>query len=297
MSYCDRVRGVTALSAFARRCKHAAFMVRKRSRKKYRDVKFEYATHVFKNVELVAPFRYRPNRYGGTFLARDVEPGAASAFPRGVFAVWTGSNDLTPARRRNLQHLEHGLGLPLVLITPDNLDEWVVEGHPLHPAYPHLALMHRADYLRAYLMHHHGGGYVDIKRPLHSWHDSYEEMSRDRDAWVTGYTTTHTSWIGKLRGRLGLDILVRYRLMFGKCGFLMRSHTPLTAEWLAEVERLLDRRLDELRAAPATWAYGGPGYPLSWHDVLTRVLDPLTLKHHQRVRLDDRLLLEFEDYR
>lgn len=281
----------------ARKAKHAGFMARKRSRRKLRAMKFEHATTLFRDIEKVRPYRYRPARYRRTFLARDLAPGGTSDFPRRVFAVWAGDNELTPARRRNLARLHETLDLSLVLVTPTTLPEWLVEGHPLHPCYEHLALMHRADYLRAYLMHHHGGGYVDIKAPLASWSDAYAEMASDPDAWVTGYYTTHTSWIGKLRGRLGRDILVRYRLMFGKGGFLMRSHTRLTAEWLRQVEAVLDDKAEELRRCPATGPYGGPGYPLSWHDLLGRTLDPLTLKHHAHVRYDDALLLEFEDYR
>lgn len=277
--------------------KHAAFVARKRSRRTYKRLKFAAATALFRDVERVAPYRYRPERYRDTFLARDVAVDGPSELPRRVFAVWAGDNELTPARRRNLDHLRTTLGLPLVLVTADTLDDWVVAGHPIHPAYEHLALMHRADYLRAYLMHHHGGGYVDVKRPLAAWSGAYERMAADEAAWVTSYRTTHANWIGKLRGRLGLDILVRHRLMFGKCAFLMRSHTPLTAEWLAEVESVLDSKADELARQPALNAYGGRGYPLSWHDLLGRILDPVTLKHHDRVRFDESLLLEFEDYR
>lgn len=285
-----------AMSA-ARTLKHGAFVTWKKAGGKYRATKFELATHLFRDVERRRPWVYRAKRYRGSFLARVVDPGGPSALPEHVFVVWAGTNELTPARRRSLGLLEANLGLPLVVVTPANLDEWVVADWPLHAAYPHLALMHRADYLRAYLMHHHGGGYADIKVPLHPWRETFDEMATDPDAWVTGYSTTHASWIGKLRGRLGRDILVRYRLMFGKGGFLMRSHTPLTAEWLTQVESVLDQRLYELRASPATDVYGGPGYPMSWHDVLARVLDPLTLKHHEHVRVDERLLLDFEDYR
>ena len=53
-------------------------------------------------------------------------------------------------------------------MTPANLQDWVVAGHPLHPAYNDLSLVHRSDYLRAYLLHHHGGGYCDLKRPIKS---------------------------------------------------------------------------------------------------------------------------------
>ena len=280
-----------------RRAKHLAFVARKRSRRRLKATKFALATRVFRDIERVRPFVYRPARHAGTFLADDVPPTGQSVFPERVFVVWAGDNEMSPNRQRNLEIVERRIGLPVELVTPATLDRWLVPGHPLPPAYEHLSLVHRSDYLRGYLMHHHGGAYVDVKEPLGSWRPSHEQMAGDRDAWVTSYRTSDANWIGKLRGPLGLDILVRYRLMFGKSGFMMRSHTPLTAAWMERMDTVLEDNLEQLAEHPGG-VFGDDGeYPLSWTDLLGRVLDPLTLKHVEHVRHDDRMLLEFEDYR
>jgi hypothetical protein len=87
-------------------------------------------------------------------------------------------------------------------------------------------------------------------------------------------------------------------MMFGKSSFLMRSHTPLTAEWMDEMHRRMDAASPLLAACSAAGIYGeGADYPFGWTDLLGRVLDPLTLKYHAHVRHDDRLLLDFTDYR
>lgn len=122
-------------------------------------------------------------------------------------------------------------------------------------------------------------------------------MEADPEAWVTSYSAAHANWIGKVRGRLGRDILVHYRLMFGKSGFMMRSHTPLTTQWMVEMHRRLELAPEKIAAHPGGVFGEDADYPLSWTDLLGRVLDPLTLKHHQHVRLDDRMLLDFSDYR
>ena len=210
--------------------------------------------------------------------------------------LWTGDNPLSANRERNLALIRQRIGIPVELITPTTLADWLVDGAPLHPAYSQLSLIHRSDYLRGYLMHHHGGGYVDIKEPLGSWGATFDRMAGDLDCWVTSYSSSHANWIGKLRGRIGLDILLHYRLMFGKGGFIMRSHTPITAEWMAEMDRRLDVAADEL-ARHSGGVFGEAGYPLSWTDLLGRVLDPLTLKYHSHVRYDERMLLRFEGYR
>lgn len=287
---------MTILNA-ARQVKHSAFVLRKRSRAAWKRWKFEVATVAFAHSPSIRSWTYRADRYADTFLATTIPASPAVDVPRRVFAIWAGDNELTFNRRRNLDALRSQLGVPIELVTPSSLERWIVPDHPLHEAYADLSLIHRSDYLRGYLMHHHGGGYVDIKRPMGPWISAFDMFSTDRDAWVLGYTTTHANWIGKLRGRIGLDILINYRLMFGKGAFVMRANSPLTAEWMAQMDAILDASQEELRQHPGDAFGASVHYPLSWTDLLGRVLDPLTLKYHEHVRFDDALLLEFRDYR
>ncbi len=280
-----------------REVKHAGFVARKRARRAYRRHKFALATKAFGRVGTVRSFTYRPERYGGEFILLEAPPPTSPPrFPRQAFVLWTGDNPLTPNRRRSSEVIARRVDLPVHLVTPDSLGQWLVPGHPLHPAYENLSLVHRSDYLRGYLMHHHGGAYLDLKEPLESWAAPYDDMAADPDRWVTSYRTTDANWIGKVKGRLGRDILVHYPLMFGKSGFMMRSHTPLTTAWLAEMDRRLDRAADALADHPGDARGANAGYPLSWTDLLGRVLDPLTLKYSSHVGYDDRLLLRFERY-
>jgi hypothetical protein len=283
--------------SLAREAKHQVYVVRKRGRRRAKKLKFDVATKLFWSKQRWRPYSYDGARYAGTFLAEDVAPTGSSQLPAHVFVVWAGSNPMSANRTRNLAVIEERIGLPVHLVTPDSLPEWLVAGHPLPAAYEHLSFVHRSDYLRGYLMHHHGGAYVDVKEPYGSWLPSHERMAADPDAWATSYQTTHADWIGKLPGRMGSEILVNYRLMFGKSGFMMRSHTPLTAAWMARMHAVLDERGADLAAHPGGVYGDDAAYPMSWTDLLGRVLDPLTLKHLGHVRYDDRMLLRFEDYR
>ena len=285
------------IASAARETKHRAFVLRKRARRRARKLKFDAATIAFRDLERIHPYTYRPDRYADTFVALGVAPSGASTFPARAFVVWAGDNDMSANRQRNLGIIEQRIGLPLELVTPRNLDRWILPEHPLPAAYEHLSLIHRSDYLRGYLMHHYGGAYLDVKEPMQSWRPAYDRMASDPDAWVTSYRASHANWIGKLRGRLGRDILVHYRLMFGKSGFMMRSHTALTAEWLARMDAVLEARQSELALHPGGVFGDDQLYPISWTDLLGRVLDPLTLKYLDHVRYDDRMLLRFESYR
>lgn len=101
------------------------------------------------------------------FLSRvdDTLTDAGLDVTRRIFVAWTGEDELTPNRLAALESIRamNG-GLDVVLVAPENLHEWVVDGHPLNTAYAHLSAVHRSDYLRAYLLRHHGGGWSDPKR-------------------------------------------------------------------------------------------------------------------------------------
>ena len=72
----------------------------------------------------------------------------------------------------------------VILITSDNLADYVLPEHPLHPSYEKLSYIQRSDYLRAYLMHHHGGVYMDIKPMDKPWLPLLEELNATPDMWV-----------------------------------------------------------------------------------------------------------------
>lgn len=280
-----------------RTAKHRGFIAVKRTLWASRAVRFEALTLAARGIELWRPYRYDPARYRRSFLVRSA-PAAdgESALPRRVFVLWTGTNELSANRQRNLDRLREKLGVPVEFVTPATLDRWVVEGHPLHPAYESLSLVHRSDYLRAYLLHHHGGGYADLKAPVSSWAGAFDSAAEDPKAWVTGFREISAASVVRMPGTLGADIALNHRRLVGTCAFFVRSHTPFTAEWLREVERRLDYYAPQAREHPGGVRGETVGYPVSWTDLLGKIFQPLQLKYLEHVRIDNRLLLDFEDY-
>lgn len=246
---------------------------------------------------------YDADRYRGTFLARavpgdDAPPAPTGPLPRRILCFWTGDNPLTPARASSLDALRRmNPDLEVALVTPGALEEILVPGHPLHPAYEHLSLVHRADYLRAYAMHHHGGGYTDIKAPLAPWAPAFDLLDAHPEAWVLGYPEIGPEGVPSLPGALGRDLHRCYRLLVGQCAFIMRPHTPFTTAWMGELHARLDASLDELRRHPGGVLGDEPGYPLAWAGILAEITHPLMLRHHDRVLQDWRLLPGLRDYR
>lgn len=187
------------------------------------------------------PFKFALGRYRDAkgffphdfFLHRQAPPGWAltevQSVPRTMWCIWAGDNPLTPNRERGLVSIrQHNWDLDVKLVTPENLEEYVVEGHPLHPAYAHLSAVHRSDYLRAYLLHHHGGVYSDIK-PMQTGVAGV--LSRISGAfWVVGYPEIDSDLVDNLHGRIGDDVRRQHHRIIGMGVIIARPRSALRAD-------------------------------------------------------------------
>lgn len=281
-----------------RKIKHAAFLSNKKANRVAISARYRMYDSIGPLYTTMRPYRFDASRYRRSFLVRNVAPeaGRESVVPRRVFAVWTGRNPLTPARVASLDKLRTTLGVPVELVTPENLHEWIIEDHPLHPCYEWLSLVHRSDYLRAYLLHHHGGGYVDIKEPISDWVGVFSMMEESPNVWLAGYPEISSSAPARVPGELGREILKHHSRLVGLGALVARSHSPLTTEWIAEVERRLDYFLPQAREFPGGVRGEVVGYPISWTRVLGGILHPLMLKHLDHIRQRPEMLLSFTDY-
>lgn len=280
-----------------RSAKHACFVGQKRARWFLHDVQTGISSRFWASHNERVAYRYQPGMYRRSFLNWDSEaPTTTDEVPSRIFCLWTGDNPLSVQRLKSLERMRKmHCDVPIVLVTHENLNEWVLPDHPIHPAYQNLSLVHRSDYLRAYLLHHHGGAYADIKTPLHSWAALFELFS-DEDLWFAGYPERSTQWVAHLPRDLGRDLRHYYRIVPGGCSFIVRPHTHLSHEWLSEVERRLDYFAPLLEQNPGGIRNEVGAYPIGWNDLLAKIVHPLALKHHTHVRMNDRLLPKLENY-
>lgn len=245
------------------------------------------------------PFRYDPARYAGTFLARSSTEAVDldAPVPRRIFVVWTGGNALTPNRQRGLDSIRSlNPDLDVVLVTDSNVGDWLVDGHPLHQAYEHLSLNHRSDHLRAYLLHHHGGGYSDIKPARAPWLPAFDRLD-ESSAWLVGYTEHRFDMVAKIPGVLGRDLVRASIQVFGCGSFIARPGTPFTDELLREQHRRLDEWAEDLRLVPGGDRGQVEGYVVPWLGLMGSIVGPLCLKYQSHIIHDDTIKVVFEDYR
>lgn len=252
------------------------------------------------------PYSFQESRYRDTFLA--VEPRVSDQAPRAsvpirIWCAWTGDNPLSDNRKRGLESIhQKNPDADIVLVTPENLEGYLVPEAPLHPIYPFLSLVHRSDYLRGYLVHHHGGAWADLKVQQGSLSGAIVELNADPGLWVVGAPIP-----GLPRAIPGESILERdcrhnYRLLVHGAAFAARGGTPLTTQWQAEVRRRADRYLEEARRHPGgVWGLrpnvADTQYPIPWNALQAFVFEPVCLKYHDHVKPDRRYLPQLEGHR
>jgi hypothetical protein len=155
-----------------------------------------------------------------------------------IYCFWTGDNEMTASRKESLENLKNISECDVVLITKRNLNPYILEEHPLHPAYQYLSETHKSDYLRTYFMNFHGGGYSDIKKTSESWKSSFE-LLRKSDKWMCGYA--------EIEGGVGYAPNAdKWRELIGNGAYICKPQTPLTKEWYRRMISLLDLKLEDL---------------------------------------------------
>jgi hypothetical protein len=198
--------------------------------------------------------------------------------PYVLTCFWTDETPMPARRQHRLQELRASASpVRIRVLTPDTIPSLQRPGAPFHPAYPYLSAVHRADYLRAYLIHFHGGGYTDVKSYMPgSWVNAFREMDARP------------------------DILLSWRHPGG--AMIGRPNTELTRRWYAEVCRRLDQHLPALMAYPGrpppfTHSALDPAYPLRWTEIMGEVLTPLLAEYSTRVLGDSIPIFRVDNHR
>lgn len=223
-----------------------------------------------------------------------------------IYAFWTGDNAPSENRRRGIIALEK-TGLNPVLITPQNLNEYIPSPE-IHPAYQHLNLAHRADYLRCVFMHKFGGGYSDIKPQTASWLETLDTLKHNEDLYAAGYAEINETGVailplgakqtGKNKVQVAMNkihykwLKYNHKELMGCCSFYFKKNTNITQEWHDEVVKRLDALLPQLQKHPATTPKEKPGdiingepskYPVPWTYILGDILHPLSYKYRKNI--------------
>jgi len=195
-----------------------------------------------------------------------------------IYCFWTGTNLLTENRIRCLDNLKNVTNYNIILVTPLNLNDYILEEHPLHEAYDYLSETHKADYLRTYFMHFHGGGYTDIKETRGSWIKSFNDLKNDNNKWICGYKESNNG--------VNAPLSDKWSELIGNGAYICKPKTPLTTEWYNEMIKLLDTKIEKLKIFPAKFPQdcdnnSGNCYPIGWSEMLGKIFHKVCYKYKE----------------
>ena len=196
-----------------------------------------------------------------------------------IYCFWTGNNPITPNRLKGLETMHKNIGVHIEFLDKSGIEERILPEAPLHPAYRYLSCIHKSDYLRCYFMHHFGGGYADIKpySKNNNWRQCFALINADRNIDVIGmHEVVNGSPYREYNTPVGREKLL------GNGFFIARKKSEFTSLWYEELMRLMDRRLEDLKANPATDEFGGENYPLRWGEVQGEVFHKIIMSLYDR---------------
>lgn len=244
----------------------------------------------------IKPYRYNPERYKGEFVTHQEKKDdvVLQKANKVIYVFWTGYNEMSPNRKKSLESIKNKSGVKVILVTPDNLNDYLLPDYPLHPAYKYLSLVHKSDYLRGYFMYHHGGGYVDLKPCLHSWTKLFDDLNSS-DKWCIGVREKYVGGVAFFEGNLGEDCRYYHNLLISNGGFIYKPHSPIAKEWLMEVHNRLDGF--EKQFVKNSNTSNSENYPIPWSFILGQVVAPITLKYNEKVLRIDTPLFSTKNYR
>ncbi len=225
--------------------------------------------------------------------------------PRQIFCCWTGVNPMSVNRLNALISIVSHTHMPVAFLNAESYRQWELPNHRFHPGFEYLSATHKADYLRCYLMHHHGGGYTDLKLTYKAWPAIFDRLQAS-SAMGAGYTEVSPGGVAPVPGAMGQTLRENYQQLIGLCAFVFKKNTQFTAEWLGQTNDLLSTKFNELKDNPARHPQDILGftlspdeisrYPFGWTELLGNIFHPLVF-HYRDQFLHEDLAPIFRGYR
>ena len=187
-----------------------------------------------------------------------------------IYCFWTGTNIMSKKRKACMDYIMKNARCKVILITPNNLNSFILPNHPLHEAYPYLSETHKSDYLRTYFMHFLGGGYTDIKKFTGDWNKAFDDILERDDIFLNGY---HEKSPNDVAGDERAKTL--WNKLPANGAYIVRPRTEFTRKWYTRMIEVLDSKLEALKQNPSKNPQAtpntSPGYPIEWAEILGKI--------------------------
>ena len=201
--------------------------------------------------------------------------------PKILYCFWFGPN-MSADRLECFKSIEKNSGVSVILITSENLKDYIVSGHPLHRGFKFLSSTHQSDYLRSYFMYHHGGGYTDIKTCNFNWSPLFDQLQQSNKSFIgcPQYSPKHIAY---------RPYKEFYNVLAGCNNFIFKKQSKFGKLWYEQTNYVMDLKIGLLEQYPGTYhprailggVQGHPGifteskYPFKWNELLGQIFHKL----------------------
>lgn len=211
-----------------------------------------------------------------------------------IFTIWFGKS-YTKNRDSQFKSILRTSRCNVININENNLH---LLSYPIHKSFHYLSSIHKADYLRCYLMYYYGGGYSDLKATSGSWLLCFEELKNNNELFAIGYNCDG------LPSDYNIDLYNKLQKNFNKLigvgFFIFKKNTSIVIEWFEILNQRLDAYYEDLKKFPAIydresksgtpvpiWEGGksNTNYPISWNNILGHILYPIQLNYLKNIKL------------
>ena len=170
---------------------------------------------------------------------------------KNLFCFWADDNSMSDIRKKCLDSLPN-TGMNVQFLNKAAITEWALADFPFHEGYKFLSSTHKSDYLRAYFMHHYGGGYTDIKYLDYSWLPALDSLVNSEN-YIEGYPEVGILGITRKKGMLFfLQHAIKVNKLIGCGAFICKPYTPFTELWIKNIHSIIDNKFDSLEVNPAS---------------------------------------------
>lgn len=207
--------------------------------------------------------------------------------PMVIWTIWIGGEkSMSQTRFESFKELESKTKVPVIMISQNNLEQWMLQRHPLHAAFKYLTHIHQSDYLRAYFWHFYGGGYMDVKPLLNDSWVKYWDIFSDSNVWLIGPQELAAADVAG-----NATVKANYKKLVCNGQFIGRANTSLSNTLYSRQQKLLSKKLQALKLSHEK--YKKPNrccknpakyeYPLCWTCVLGQLNHPAQFLYSQHV--------------
>lgn len=180
---------------------------------------------------------------------------------------------MNDSRELSFQMLIEHIGVPVCLIGPENIGQFILQDSPLHASFPYLSAVHQSDFIRVYLLHHYGGAWHDVKATKVSFEKVWQGFS-DSEVYLIGKPEIEGG-PARIHDEEGKWMPDFWKDLISVVSWVGRPKTPFSKALLEKMESFLEENMELLKKYPGKHPREKK---IETHNIFSKNLKKLTYK-------------------